>query len=217
MPASLYYRFPLLYELAFKFPPQGLWRWKSYNTLIQMMNSEFGVRNAEGKNNPNHQSPITNHGIEIGCGAGILSRTLVGIFPELSLTSVDLSRDMIQFAKRNNGHPRVQFLQGNFFKIIGSYDIFVSAYAWVYFPLRESVLKLSALLRPSGRFFILNVGKTPFTQIHSSFLSKIHRTPIYLHHPGTFQKALQEMGFDANWQLIDSFEGSYLIWGQKMD
>ncbi len=207
MLASLYYRFPLLYELAFKFPPQGLWRWKSYNALLHHIQHPA--------------SRIQNHGIEIGCGAGVLSRTLVKTFPNLSLTAVDLSPEMIQFAKRVNGHSRIQFLQGDFLKLKegpireGTYDLFVSAYAWVYFPLQESVLKLSALLRPSGRFFILNVGKTPFTQIHSMFLSKIHRMPIYLHHPATFQKALQRAGFDVQWHLIDTFEGSYLISGQK--
>jgi SAM-dependent methyltransferase len=244
MISSLYYRFPNLYELSFKFPPQGIWRKKSYNSFLKLIQNPAepfiysqptarasGIQHpassisparrsseSEGGNPASripHPASRIQKGLEVGCGAGVLSSALVKTLPGLSLTSIDLSPQMIRFAKKKNSHPRIQYLQGNFFKQKGTYDLFISSYAWVYFPLLDSVMKLSSLLRPSGRFLILNVGKTPFTQIHSTVLSKIHRVPIYLHHPQVFLRALKRSGLTAKWQLIDSFEGSYLIFGQK--
>jgi 2-polyprenyl-3-methyl-5-hydroxy-6-metoxy-1,4-benzoquinol methylase len=154
--------------------------------------------------------------LEVGCGAGGLSSALVKTLPGLSLTAIDLSPKMIEHAERTKGHPRIQFRQGDFFEIAGTYNIFVSAYTWVFFPLEESVKKLSNLLEPSGKFFILNVGKSAFTEVYLlTLLTRILHTPIYLHHPQTFQKVLQKNNLFAQWQLIDSFEGSYLIFGQK--
>ena len=217
--SSLYYRFPTLYEFAFKFPPQGYWRWKSYRSLLrQIQHSAFSIQHSEFST-PHSALRIPNYtkGIEVGCGAGVLAKALVEKFPTLSLTSIDLSLEMVEFAKRKNGHPRIRFLHRDFFKLTGTYDLLVSAYAWVFFPLEESVEKIMGLLEPKGKFFILNVGLSPFTQVYFPWLRRILRTSIYFHHPITFQDILHEKGFNTHWVLIDSFEGSYLIFGQRSD
>jgi tRNA (cmo5U34)-methyltransferase len=73
---------------------------------------------------------------DLGCGDGILSSKLLDQDPQLKLTLVDGSGEMLAAARKKfSSHPRVSFIQKSFQELIedsrelGQFDLIVSAFA----------------------------------------------------------------------------------------
>lgn len=60
-----------------------------------------------------HVKHLAGHGADLGCGIGILSRTLLASKTVKSLKLVDLDRRAVEVAKRNVDDPRAQFIWGD--------------------------------------------------------------------------------------------------------
>ncbi len=70
--------------------------------------------------------------LDVGCGNGIIDRQLVRIFPNISITAIDLSKDMIIRARLESldhaDYKRIQYLHRDISKIRKKYDMVISSF-----------------------------------------------------------------------------------------
>ncbi len=100
--------------------------------------------------------------LDIGCGDGKITADISRFVPEGAVTGVDLSKDMISWAKKQYHrleYPNLNFYEGSFHDpaIEGkTYDVIVSFCALQHsFDQKKSVLTLAKLLNPGGKLLIL--------------------------------------------------------------
>ena len=86
-----------------------------------------------GEPQPDNQQPITNkhfHILDIGTGSGIIPIILKKYFPEAEVTSIDISRDALEMAKKNADfhQTEISFIQKDYLneKLDDVYDIIIS-------------------------------------------------------------------------------------------
>ncbi|MDD5530009.1 MAG: methyltransferase domain-containing protein [bacterium] len=191
-----YYSFPSLYELAFKLPPLLLWRKKSLNALTKSL--------TELKNT--HPQTI----LDVGCGAGVLTKTLREIYPDTEILGIDKSNDMIGFAHKK--HNKIaKFKQADFLTYEGKHDLVVSFYSFCFFPLKEGVEKIKHIINQKGTCIIVTCGKAAFSVPHKFFLNKITGSKIGLYSPEDFKQLLPASKFDVNSKIISKTEGSFVL------
>jgi SAM-dependent methyltransferase len=191
-----YYSFPSLYELAFKLPPLLLWRKKSLKALTKTL--------AELKNT--HPQTI----LDVGCGAGVLTKTLRKIYPEAEILGIDKSNDMIGFAHKKY-NKIAKFKQADFLSYEGKHDLLVSFYSFCFFPLNEGVEKIKHIIGQKGKCIIITCGKAAFSVPHKFLLKKITGSQIGLYSPKDFKELLSASEFDVNSTIISKTEGSFVL------
>ncbi|MCK4306869.1 class I SAM-dependent methyltransferase [candidate division WOR-3 bacterium] len=191
----LTYKFPWIFELAFKIPPLLIWRKKSLKTLVRAI----------------RELSIQPHKIlDIGCGAGVLTPVIKKLYPEAEIFGIDNSIDMINFARMRYGNL-AEFKVINFLGYEGSYDLIIGFYSFEFFPLFEGIKRIKKLLNPGGMCIIVTTGRAPFSILHRFFVSKLLRTELYLYSPSDFYKFLVEENFSLRTKIISEIEGSYLL------
>jgi len=106
--------------------------------------------------------------LDVGTGPGVLLVELARRRPDLRLTGVDLSADMIAFAGRNlggRGEVRVGDVADLPFED-GSFDLIVSSLSLHHWESpSDAVPELARVLRPGGRVLIYDFPGAPFTAL----------------------------------------------------
>ncbi len=191
----LTYKFPWIFELAFKIPPLLIWRKKSLKTLVRAI----------------RELSIQPHKIlDIGCGAGVLTPVIRMLYPEAEILGIDSSAEMIDFARMKYGNL-AEFKVVDFLGYEGAYDLIIGFYSFEFFPLFEGIKRVKKLLKPGGVCIIITTGRAPFSILHQFFVSKLLRTELYLYSPSDFYKFLVKENFSLQTKIISEIEGSYLL------
>lgn len=110
--------------------------------------------------------------LEIGCGTGILSKEILGRFPNCTLTLFDISENMIEYCKKEFGFT-VDYLVGDAeeFEFEGKYDLIISNATFQWFNnLEITVEKLKKQLRPKGQILFSTFIEGTYEELNESFL-----------------------------------------------
>jgi cyclopropane fatty-acyl-phospholipid synthase-like methyltransferase len=191
----LTYLFPLAYELAFKVPPDLIWRKKSLKCLARELRS-LGVK--------------PRRILDVGCGAGVLTPVMRRLFPDSQITGIDKSVQMTGLAERKYGRiARFEVL--DFFDCRSEYELIVGFYSFQFFSLARAIQKIEQLLSPSGVCLIVTTGRAPFSVIHQFLVHKFLRTRLHLYSPASFCRVLSGTGLSLRYRVIDELEGSYVL------
>ena len=112
--------------------------------------------------------------LEVGCGTGILTRHLLGGFPNAIIDAIDISEGMIAAASSQfRAAPTISWhaADARRFRAREPYDLIVSncALHWIH-PLADGLVNLAHQLAPGGRFaFSLMLGGT-LCELHEARL-----------------------------------------------
>lgn len=196
MVISKQYRAPHLYELAFAFPPQGRWRAHAFGAILK----ELGQLDKSRRDF-----------LDIGCGAGVLSKMIALKNPRSNIKAIDSSSYMVEYARKFHGHPSLDYVAQSFWDETGTYDMVTAAYCWHFFPLRSAAEKLKSILRPKACALIVATRETPLTRIHRRLFHIFSNETLSLYSPEELCESLEEKGFCVEWRGVDRSEGSYLV------
>ena len=99
--------------------------------------------------------------LDIGCGTGPLEETLLKKFPQMDITALDLSPQMLKAAQKKFEAPhRIRWIEGDFLELAlptKHFDIAFSLSNFHYFPKPEAVLqKCVQILKPGGQIIIVD-------------------------------------------------------------
>jgi SAM-dependent methyltransferase len=93
--------------------------------------------------------------LDLGCGGGQFARYCVEQ-GALEVTGVDLSTNMLEYARAHNAHPNIHYLQGSLEDVElpdGAYDLIVSSLVMDYVrDYGQVVQKVTRALRKGGHF-----------------------------------------------------------------
>jgi 2-polyprenyl-3-methyl-5-hydroxy-6-metoxy-1,4-benzoquinol methylase len=104
-------------------------------------------------------APESLHILDIGCGVGQLAIELATNFPSSSITAVDSCKGMIDVAKMQNAHTKINYLHSNIEDMPKDkpFDVIIMTHAFPYFPDKLSALSLMHdMLRPGGRLIMVH-------------------------------------------------------------
>lgn len=117
--------------------------------------------------------------LEIGCGTGFLTKTLIGLFPHAEITVCDISKKMLEICQENTAAVRKQHgVTVNFMEhdiatdpINGKYDLVVSGLAlqWLEFELPKVISKVREHLTSNGKFMFSTLTQGTFRRLKESF------------------------------------------------
>ncbi|MGC2368822.1 MAG: methyltransferase domain-containing protein [Candidatus Sulfotelmatobacter sp.] len=82
--------------------------------------------------------------IDICCGSGVVTETIVELCPPASVNGIDASSQQIEFARQHRAHPNVTFQTGNAMALPfadSSFDVAVCGLGLNYIPQPEQGLK----------------------------------------------------------------------------
>jgi SAM-dependent methyltransferase len=92
--------------------------------------------------------------LDVGCGTGALTSTILERCAPASVTGVDPSEGFVEHARRSLADPRVRFEVGSATELpceTGSVDVVTSALAYNFFPDRPAALaEMQRVTRPGG-------------------------------------------------------------------
>jgi 2-polyprenyl-3-methyl-5-hydroxy-6-metoxy-1,4-benzoquinol methylase len=189
-----YYEAPHFHELAFLFPPQSIWRARSFGAILtELRCSGKGARTL----------------LDVGCGTGVLPKKIALKCPGIVIKAIDLSPHMINYARRAHSHPSIDYRIQSFWEEDGCYDRVTSTYCWYFFPLERAAKKLKKILNPNGCALIVATRGTPATRMHRRIFSSISGQD--LRRPEEITGSLEDEGFSTEWRIVDRTEGSYLV------
>lgn len=137
-------------------------------TPVQAEMAKMLVREA-GDHFSSH--PITRI-LELGCGTGRMSRELALAFPEAEITALDISADMINFARARE--PSIFYIVGDAEAFIqdaeNSYDLIISNAAVQWFEdVDKTLTKAYDLLTPQGLLLVSTFGEQTFQELQQAF------------------------------------------------
>jgi len=134
---------------------------------------------------------------ELGPGGGTWTRELYGYADNLEFDLVDISREMLNQARKVlPDSPRIQFIETDFlqFQPTRQYDYFFSSRVLEYFPEKEGVVAtISKLLKSDGQGFLIT--KMPhYSRMRAQgvSISDFHSNQI---EPNKLKKLFENNGF----------------------
>src|SRR5664279_2436433 len=102
--------------------------------------------------------------IDLGCGTGTIARRIKEVFPQASITCLDLAENMLEMARvKLAGLTGIRFQAGDFsdYSFDDSYDVVVSSLALHHLVTNEEKFafyrKIHHALRPDGVFYNADV------------------------------------------------------------
>ena len=117
--------------------------------------------------------------LEVGCGTGFLTKTLIGLFPHATITVCDISMKMLETCKHNTSTVRqqhktnIEFVQCDISNepINGEYDLVVSGlvFQWLEKDLKHVISKISKQLLPGGNLMFSTLVTGTFKRLRSAF------------------------------------------------
>jgi ubiquinone/menaquinone biosynthesis C-methylase UbiE len=106
--------------------------------------------------------------LDVGTGPGVLLVELAGRRPDVRVTGVDLSADMVTAAQGNVGEfgERVSVRVGDVVDLPfpdDAFDVVVTSLSMHHWDRpADAVPELARVLRPGGRLFVYDLGHAPF-------------------------------------------------------
>jgi arsenite methyltransferase len=93
--------------------------------------------------------------IDIGCGPGYLSESMAeAVSPGGRVLGLDISKDILEFARRRNANPSLSYRQGDAMALSepdGSFDVAVSMQVLEYIPDADlGMREMARVLKPGG-------------------------------------------------------------------
>lgn len=136
--------------------------------------------------------------LEIGCGPGNITKYLLAIIPELKITAIDSSSNMIELAKKNN--PSAQFIKMDMreiHRIDNLYDGIIGGFCIPYLSKSDCIQFISNcknLLRNSGIIY-LSFVEGDYDNSGFQVGSSGDKLYFYYHSLKLLQKTLGTNGF----------------------
>lgn len=195
---ELYYSLPRLRELAFSGPPLQRWREKSIKSFINIL-KESGLK--RGKL------------LEVGCGAGFLSRRIGKLFPQFDILAIDLSPELIDWATRRNNLSNVKFEYKDFLEVEGKYDVIIMMEVLpVIGGYHEKFIgKMYALLNDGGLGIVTHLRPSLYSDFFRKLWMVMKVGEIISIEPESFLKTVEIYGFSAYYYSLDYLEGKYIV------
>jgi ubiquinone/menaquinone biosynthesis C-methylase UbiE len=171
--------------------------------------------------------------VDIGCGPGYLAAGISRRFPDLMVTGLDISDEMVRLAKRNwsSSYPGVEFLMGDAQRLPfpdNAVDFIVSSLSlhhWV--DSRVAFREVHRVLKPGGQFLVFDLRRdAPRFFYYALKLGQALLAPRAIRRTngavGSFWSSytpaeFKEVLIAAPWQelQIQSGLGWVLAWGSK--
>lgn len=124
--------------------------------------------------------------LEIGCGTGYLTNSLINFFPSAHITAVDISPEMIANIKLKFSSNSVNFICADIedIKLDKTYDLIISNATFQWFNDSSSTIKkLFTALKPNGTICFSTFGNYTFHELNGCFektrKSMCIKEPIY--------------------------------------
>ncbi len=195
---ELYYALPRLRELAFSGPPLQRWREKSVKGIFHILKNS-GIK--KGKL------------LEVGCGAGFLARKLGVHFPSLNILAIDISPELINWAKRRKNPPNVNFMVQDFLNFEGEFDVVISMEVMpVIGGLGDKFLdQFAKVTKPGGLLILTHLRPNIYTRLYRKFWKAFRIGEIVGEHPEEFLKKVEKRGFSGYYYSLDYLEGKYMV------
>ena len=115
--------------------------------------------------------------IDLGCGTGTISREIKNTFPNIELTCVDISKNMLDIASAKNGSDTI-LIQADFnrFEFSHSYDVIVSSLALHHLESDEDKLafykKIYSALNSGGIFVNIDVVTSSDALLQQTYMDR---------------------------------------------
>lgn len=110
--------------------------------------------------------------LELGCGTGRLTRRLAAIYPEALIVSVDISPEMISYARKQYPHAHyvVADAEDYIFELQQEFDLIISNATIQWFEkLEATLIKTKSLLASGGLLAIATFGERTFIELATAF------------------------------------------------
>ncbi len=146
--------------------------------------------------------------LEIGCGPGNITRQLLKRNPKLNILATDVSKNMIDLAKKNNPGIEVQVLDGRNLKSIkNKFDGIISGFTIPYLSKSDSQKLLRDCTRLLNEEGVLYLSFVDGDYGQSGFVSGSSgdRTYFYYHQLETIKQTLEE----NNMNTVEVFKKAY--------
>ncbi|XP_029830971.3 juvenile hormone acid O-methyltransferase-like [Ixodes scapularis] len=129
--------------------------------------------------------------LDLGCGAGDFTREglLPRCLPCRRIVAVDVSRDMVEYARSHFAHPKITYDVldvvtddvSDFVKRHGQFDSVFSFFCLNWVRNQEKALKnIALLMKPGGSCLLLFCASTPLMRCHQE-LARMKRWEKYAH------------------------------------
>ncbi|MCL6589977.1 MAG: malonyl-ACP O-methyltransferase BioC [Firmicutes bacterium] len=119
--------------------------------------------------------------LDIGCGAGLLTRMLCQKFPKARITAVDIAPGMIEMSRKKLSGANVSFRCDDIeeVEVGGKYDLIISnaAFQWFNF-LGRTINKLYQALSDHGLLCFSTFGDMTFNELRQSYAKAREKTGI---------------------------------------
>lgn len=101
--------------------------------------------------------------LDLGCGTGDIALLLAEKYPQADIIGLDISRDMIEYARKKKANENVEFVLGDMCAIPlddNSFDILTASYAIRNAPdLQQSLGEIIRVTRPGGCVCLMDFSK----------------------------------------------------------
>lgn len=104
--------------------------------------------------------------LDIGTGNGVFLKMISERFPDKFYTGVDISKEFIEKAKRDQGSSNISYRVQNYFDIEGQFDYIIMRLFWQHIPLKElsnAIVRLENITRPGSCVLISDSWDTART------------------------------------------------------
>ncbi|XP_002403186.5 juvenile hormone acid O-methyltransferase [Ixodes scapularis] len=129
--------------------------------------------------------------LDLGCGTGDFTREglLPRCLPCRRIVAVDVSRDMVEYARSHFAHPKITYDVldvvaddvSDFVERHGQFDSVFSFFCLNWVRNQEKALKnIALLMKPGGNCLLLFCASTPLMRCHQE-LSRMKRWEKYAH------------------------------------
>lgn len=152
--------------------------------------------------------------LDIGCGTGSLLKAIAAEFPTVDLVGVDLSAEMLQFARRKLGNSAV-LIAGTARSLplpSASFDVVVLCSAFHYFRRPKlGLLEIKRVLQPGGRIVITDWCNDYIScRLLDAFLRLFNPAHFKAYSRNQCKRLLEEAGFGD--VQVERYKISWL-WG----
>lgn len=138
--------------------------------------------------------------LDVGCGTGILTGQISGLFPGYSLIGLDLSQDLINYAQI--GHPQIRWIKEDIRETslgTGSVNYALSHHTLLHIPNPEkAITEIHRILVPEGQFLMIEPdlrNSDVDTLFRELFTKHSEITGTHLHVSGDTKPVLDSLKF----------------------
>lgn len=141
--------------------------------------------------------------LDMGCGTGRLLNRLASQFPNLHGTGLDLSSEILRFARSSNcHHPRLIYLRGEADTLPfaeNQFDAVFSTISFLHYLHPEHVLnQVARVLKPHGSFYLVDINCPQFLEPYLQVFQTTSAEAIRLYS----RESRQQLGANAQLKCL---------------